>query len=245
MKKITTGFILILFTLAASAQDMEQGRHQLYNERYVSAAKTFETVLQQHPGNDEAIFHLTKALIQQNKNSEAGKILLDFQHSMLAKPFYKAAYGYWLLTQEKKDSATIYFNHAIDETKRKDIGVLSAIAYANINTEAGDPAFAVSVINDAIRRDKKNATLYELLGDAFIKQKNGAAAYENYNKAVQLDQNYAGGWYKLGKIFLAQKSKELYLDYFTKAVNADATFAPALYQLYAHYFYYDPAKAYD
>jgi tetratricopeptide (TPR) repeat protein len=245
MKKIRTGFVFILFTLGAGAQDMDLGRRQLYYERYASASKTYEAVLQQQPGNAEAIYHLTKALVLQNKASEAGTVLLGAQQGLLTEPLYKAAYGYWLLSQHKKDSAATYFTQALDATKRKDVTVLTAIAEASINNEAGDPAFAVSVINDALHRDKKNAYLYLLLGDAYVKQNNGAAVYENYNKAVQLDQNYAAAWYKLGKVFLAQKSRELYLDYFTKAVNADANYAPAIYQLYAHYFYYDPAKAYD
>ena len=111
MKIIATGIFLTLLMLAANAQNLDEGKRQMYYERYATASHTFQSILQREPQNAEAVYHLTKALIHQDKNAEAGAILLKFQPIMLEHPFYKSAYGYWLLTQNKKDSATIYFSH--------------------------------------------------------------------------------------------------------------------------------------
>src|SRR5688572_31819967 len=89
---------------------------------------------------------------------------------MQAEPLFKTAYGYLLLSLNKKDSAAIFFNDALNNTKNKNVDVLIAVAEANINSQAGDPALAISSMNNAIKREKKNEKLYVLLGDAYMKQ---------------------------------------------------------------------------
>jgi tetratricopeptide (TPR) repeat protein len=121
--------------------------------------------------------------------------------------------------------------------------VLSAVAQAHIDSKNGDAAYAIEQLKTAEKRDKKNAALQVQMGDAYLKMNNGSQAYESYKAAIELNDKMAAAYHRIGDIFLSQKSADLYLDYYTKSIQADPDYAPSLYKLYAHYFYYDPAKA--
>lgn len=241
MKKIiiTTAFLSVAALLHAQAD----GNQQLYYERFTSAENTFHQVLQQQPDNAPAWMGLAKAYIGQARFQKAADSLAAAPASVKNNPVYQAAYGATLLQAGKKNSAQIFFNQSLQQTRERDAAVLAAIAWAHIQAEKGDAAYAVSLLEKAIRRDKHSAEYYVLLGDAWLKQANGSEAYRAYQEAIAKDKNYAAAYHKTGLIFLSQKNPEMYLQYFNKAIAADANYAPSLYRLYAHEFYHDPAKA--
>lgn len=233
---ITTGF-------AGNAQSIEDGARQIYYERYNSAENTFKQLVKADPMNAEAWFGLSKTYLLQNKADEAITTLRSAPATVYTAPYYKAAIGWALLSQDKKDSAALYFGDALKQTKEKDAAILSAVAQAHIESKPGDAAYAVEILNKAIKRNKHNAELYVQLGDAYRKTANGTEAYKAYKKALEENDRYAVAYHKLGQIFLTQKNAEMYLDYFGKAVAADAAYAPSHYKLYLYQFYHDPAKA--
>jgi tetratricopeptide (TPR) repeat protein len=241
MKKIIITTVFLSATALLHAQ--ADGNQQLYYERFTSAENTFHQVLQQQPDNAQAWLGLTKAYIGQTEFQKAADSLLAAPASVKSTPFYQAAYGTALLQLGKKDSAQIFFNQALKETRQRDAAILAAVASAHINAEKGDAAYAVSLLEKAIRRDRNSAEYSVLLGDAYLKQANGSEAYKAYQDAMEKDKNYAAAYHKMGLIFLSQKNPDMYLQYFNKAVAADANYAPSLYRLYAHAFYQDPAKA--
>lgn len=243
MKKITISFSLIAAASIGHAQSLETARQQLYYERYQSAATSFQALVQQQPGNAEAWYGLTRAYLLEKQNNKAAEALHQAPANIQKAPFYEAAYGYLLLSQDKKDSAALYFNDALKQTKEKDEAILGAVAQAHIETKAGDANYAIELANKAIKRDKHNAAWPVLLGDAYRKLNNGSEAYKAYKQALEDNANYAAASFKIGEIFLTQKNPDVYLEHFNQAVASDANYAPALYQLYLYSFYHDPAKA--
>jgi tetratricopeptide (TPR) repeat protein len=159
------------------------------------------------------------------------------------KPWYLVAYGSLLLNENKRDSAVIYFEKALDETKRKNADILAAVADAHINSANGESAYAIELLQAAMKRDKKNGQLHVLMGNAYRKQHNGTEAYKAYQEALGKNGGHAEANYQLGNIFLTQKNASMYLEFFNKAIEADKEFAPAYYALYQHYLYTEPAKA--
>ncbi|HEU4471184.1 MAG TPA: hypothetical protein VFR58_08880 [Flavisolibacter sp.] len=243
MKKLFTASICLIIGIPALTQTLEEGKKHLYYERYQSAEQHFGKLVQQQPGLAEAWYGLTLAHLYQEEPAKAAGILYNAPPSIRDDAWHAAAYGRLMLSQGKKDSAAGFFNHALDKTREKDPAILEAIARAHVETEAGDAALALELTAKALKRDKKNAALKTLEGDAHLKARDGSAAYAAYKEAIEWDGNYAPAYYKIGKIFSTQKNKELYLEYFNKALEADAAYAPALQRMYVHYFYYDPAKA--
>ena len=242
MRKTILSVVLLFAFAATKAQTLEEGKRFTSYERYQSAINTFNDVLKQQPGHAEAVYELTAVYLLQGKTTEASQLLSGIQ-DVNSQPFYQAAYGYLLLNNGKKDSAAIYFNEALDRTKEKDPAVLAAVARAHVESKTGDANYAISLLDKAIRRDKNNAALYVLKGDAWQKLQNGSEAYEAYKEAYDRNSSYAPAYHKMGEIFVTQKNAEVYLENFNKAIQADPNYAPSYYKLYSHYFYLDPAKA--
>ena len=151
------------------------------------------------------------------------------------------------LRQGKTTDARQHFETAISLTKGKDVEVFNAVADANIDAKAGDAAYAIEKLNQAMQTKKfNNVETYILLGDAYRKLIDGGNAVQSYQKALTVDPKYAEAKYKIGKIYLTQNNKEFFLPAFEEAVQMDPAYAPAYYELfYYYYFHWDAAKATD
>ena len=242
MNKKFLSACLILSSSFVFAQTPEQGQQEIYYQKFKSAAKTFEKILQQKPTEGQALYRLVYAYLHSN---EADKAKQTIQSSSVPQsdPFYKVAKGYVLLNDGKKDSAVLYFNQAIDDTKEKDADILSAVARAKIETKQGDANHAIELLDKAIKRDKRNARLWLWKGNAYRKLDNGSEAFKAYQEALSKDDKLAAASYQLGNIFVTQKNTSVYLPHFQKAIETDKNFGPAYYALYIHHFYPDPAKS--
>ncbi|MET0464318.1 MAG: tetratricopeptide repeat protein [Chitinophagaceae bacterium] len=243
MKKITLFISCLNVSLFLSAQSIEEGKTFLESARYASAENAFHSVINQQPGNAEAWCLLTNTYLKQDLTNEAADTLALAPASVQENPYYLVAYGGLLLNTNKADSANHYFEQAVAATKAKDAGILAAIAEAHIEAENGNLAYALEMLEKAQKRDKKNAGLLILQGNAYRRMHKGSEAYQAYQEAIGMDKKSANAYFQLGRIFLTQKNTEMYLDYFNKSIEADQTFAPAYYALYNHYLYTEPAKA--
>lgn len=245
MKKLVLSNVLIFAIAVAGAQSLEQANQHLYYERYASAEDAFHKVLSSDPNNAEAWNGLTEAYLLQNEVDKLNDSISKAPSSVQSEPYYKVAQGALLLQQNNLAAANNLFKEVLESTKEKDAGVLAAVAEAHINAKAGDANYAIDLLNKAIKRNKKDASLYVLLGDAYRKLNNGTEAFKAYQQAIDKNDKYAEAYHKIGEIFLTQKNAELYTEYFKKALAADPDYAPSLYQLYVYEFYHNPAKAMD
>lgn len=243
MKRMLLLFALLPGFTVVFAQSIDAGKQHYYYERYKSAENFFHTYLSTHPQEAEAWFWLTKSYFVQDNSSKAADSLAFAPASVHEEPYYMIARGMVALQSNKMDSAQLYFNNAIDETKGKNAEILGAVAGAHIVSPNGNTNYALELLQKALKRDKHNASLYVLVGDAYRKMHNGTEAFKEYRKAISEDKQLAAAYYKLGDIFVSQKNQDVYLDYFTQALNADKIYAPALAAMYTHYLYRDPAKA--
>jgi tetratricopeptide (TPR) repeat protein len=243
MKRVTLLFSSMLGVFSLSAQSVEDGAQQMYYERYQSAENTFHNVLQRDANNAGAWYYLAKDYLLEDKANKANDSLQLAPANVKEDPWYKVGYGSVLLEQNKNAEAAQLFEDAIKQTREKNAGILAGVADAEIHAKAGNANYAVDLLNKAIKRDKKNPSLYVLLGDAYMKLSNGSEAFKAYQQATNVDDKYAAAYYKIGEIFVTQKNPESYVNYFQKALAADPNYAPSLYRLYVYEFNRDPAKA--
>jgi tetratricopeptide (TPR) repeat protein len=96
--------------------------------------------------------------------------------------------------------------------------------------KAGDVARATKAYDQAIvyydaaiRRDKKNATLYNKLGLAQLKANDSAGARLSFEKAVKKNSKFADALNNLGAVYFVQKNHSAAARYFKKAVALDET----------------------
>lgn len=222
------------------AQPGEGGKGYYYYQRYQSAETFFHNQLKQQPADAEAWLWLVRSYLQQDKLKNAKDSLSLAPVSVHENPYYLLAKGSIYLKSNKKDSAQLLFNEAVDITKSKNPVILGLIAEAHADSEAGDGPYAIELLTKALKRDKNSAWLYTVMGNVYRKMLNGGEAYRSYMQAAEKDKNYAEAYYQLGSIFLSQKNTGMYVDFFNKAIVADKDYAPAYRELYRHYLYTNP-----
>lgn len=238
---------LVGFCGGAMAQTVDQGKKFLYYQRYKSAKETFDKILASNPNNIEAIYWQGQALMEMKDSVAAQDLYSKALQSNGNAPLLLAGMGEVELRQGKTTDARQHFETAISLTKGKDVDVFNAVADANIDAKAGDAAYAIEKLNQAMQTKKfNNVETYILLGDAYRKLIDGGNAVQSYQKALTVDPKYAEAKYKIGKIYLTQNNKEFFLPAFEEAVQMDPAYAPAYYELfYYYYFHWDAAKATD
>ncbi len=225
------------------AQEAPGVQQMLQYERYNSAESAAKALIQSDGNNPAHWYWLSQVYLNKKDSLSLSTLLQEIPAGIKKDAWYNIVYGNILLAAGKDAEAKKYYEEAIDATRGKDVNILAAIARANVYSNKGDKQYAISIVEKAIKRDKKNAELHTILGDAWYRLVNGSEAYKAYQEAISHNSNYAAALYGLGKIFASQNNTELVLKYYNDAIAADHNFAPALYDLYYHYYYSDLNKA--
>src|SRR5687767_3939036 len=231
MKKMVLLFTGILSVFIIKAQSLDEAKNLIVHERYNSAKQMLHQLIKDNAGNEMAWYLLTQTYLQQDKLDTIRDSLQKAPADLVSSPMIQVAKGHILLKENRNAEADVYFNNALKQTKNKNAAVLEAVARAQFDADAGNAQYGVELVNKAIKRDKRNPALYNLLGDLYRKLANGSESYRAYERALALDRNNAVAKYNLGKIFVSQNNAEYYLKYFKEAVEADPSYAPALYEL--------------
>jgi tetratricopeptide (TPR) repeat protein len=250
IQRIFSGIIAMSFVMFVNAQSIESARKHLYYQRYESAVRELQLMVDQGINMPEAAYWLGEVYLQQQKLEAAREVLLKgTQYATLknisrkTEPFVFIGWAHYLLNKGEIADARKQMEEFLSLTKYKNPEVLLAVARAHIQSKNGDVAWAVRLLEIAQKRDKKNAALYVVMGDAYRKLSNGSSAVTYYQQASMLDPVRAEIYYKTGLIYKTQKNTKIYTEQFEKAVAADSAYSPAMYELYYHYFYRDIVKA--
>jgi tetratricopeptide (TPR) repeat protein len=241
--KIIFSAALVLITCSVNAQTIEQGKKYMYYERYQSAKNEFSNVLSQKPADPEATYWLGQAEIALG-NIDVAKNLYRTAVKDNNHPLLVAGCGQADLLENKTAEAKNRFESAITMTKSKNPDVLAAIARAHINSPAGDGNYAVNQLKTATTiKGVKDASLFILMGDAYVKLREGGLAVNAYDDALLIDPNNALALYHQASIYLTVNAKQTFLPLFEKALEKDPAFAPAYFSLYEYWFKRDVNKA--
>jgi tetratricopeptide (TPR) repeat protein len=239
MKKII--FVITMFlTVNVFAQSNQEGEKLLYYQKYLSAEDAFHRIISANPADAEAWMLLVKTYLLQGDKQKAVDKLMNSPESFFDSPYYMVAKGGSLYANGKIDSSRIFFDKAVSETKGKKADILANAAALQIIAGGDDMSFPLELLEKAMKRDKNNASLYVLKGNAYRNMHNGSEAYKAYQEAIGKDKDYAEAYQRLGDLFLSQKNRDMYMEYFNKAVTADNNYGPAYYDLYNYYVYTEP-----
>ncbi len=242
MKRIILTIAMGMCATVLVAQDLQSIKKNIYYRRYPTAVTQLHQYLDKNPNNAEAWYLLTKTYLLNDRLDAAEDTIKNVPPGITNEPFVHVATGAILL-QRGQTEADKHFRQALDDTKRKNVAIHEAIAFAHIHARQGNGQYALDVLNSLRKKDKKNARWFLLTGDAYRKLLDGSEAYKRYQRALHVDEKYAKAYYRLGQIFQTQKNNDVFVQYFQKAVAADPGYDPALYQLYLYEFNRNPAKA--
>jgi tetratricopeptide (TPR) repeat protein len=246
-RKFLIPVLFILGTGVADAQNLEQIKDLLDNERYASAENMLEEKLQQQPAEPELNYLMVKAYLGQHKTGDVQKFVEINLATAVANetlPMNQAAYGRYLLSAGRVAEAETVFNRLLEvKQNKKDELLLLAIAEALIDEKTGSAVKALEVLDLAAKRDKKNAAVDILKGNAYRKAGDASNAFLAYKEALEKDPASVKAHYLMGKIFVTQKNSEIYMEHFMKAYQLDSTYVPVLDELYDHYYHRDIREA--
>src|SRR5664279_5342978 len=150
------------------------------------------------------------------------------------------------LMEGQKEDARNKFEAAMSIPKKKELPeIQEAVGRANVDTKSGDPVYAIGLLNQAADKDKKNAEVQILLGDAYRKMIDGANATTSYTNALAIDPKSARADFMIGRIYETQGygQEAIYMKYYNDAIAADPNFAPVYYWLYNYYYERDVNKS--
>jgi tetratricopeptide (TPR) repeat protein len=242
MKQVKVGILFCIALLATSfakAQSIEEGKRFMYYERYKSAKDVLEKLVAANAANADAAYLLGQTYLALEDVASAKSL---YQRTLMANPnspLLIAAMGHIELLEGKLQDARSRFETAVSLTQGKNIGVLNAVGFANVDAKEGDAMYAVDKLKQATTiKGFKDAEVLTNLGDAYRKMGDGGSALRSYESALAIAPNYAKASYRIGKIYQTQgrQQEEIFMRYYNDAIAKDAAYAPAYFNLYSYFY---------
>lgn len=243
MKRLKVLLPLFFLAIHSLAQDIDNGKKHYYYRRYNSAEQFFHDYLKQQPQSGEGWLWLAKTYVQLQKVDKLNDSLSKAPADIQDDPFFLIAKGIQSVVNKQADASRTYFEKAIDQTKGKKPEIFAAIAEAQLFSKEGNLDYGIEKVQNALKKEKNNSSLYAILGNLYLAKHDGTEAYKAYRTAIDKDDANAEAYYQLGLIFLSQKNTDLFIENFKKAVSSDNRYAPAWYELYNYSRYTDPVTA--
>jgi Flp pilus assembly protein TadD len=252
MRKMKQLFLLSSFIFLGNilfAQSIDDGKKFLDYERYTSAQNVFSKLVAANPNDIEAVYWLGQTYIKNDENPDTSAAKELYQKTLQAhpnEPLLIVGMGEIDLMEGKKEEARNKFNVALNIPKKRDMPpVQVAVARANIDSKDGDVPYAIDNLNQAADKEKKDAEIQVLLGDAYRKMIDGANATLAYQKALDLDPKNARANFMIGRIYETQGfgQEPIYMKYYNAAMATDPNFAPVYQWLYQYYYKRDVNKS--
>lgn len=242
MKKIGLFASLILLGNVLFAQGINEGKQFLNYERYQSAEDVFQKLLASNPNNIEAAYWLGQTYLANQDIVDTTSAKELYQKVLQANPnapLIMVGIGQVELREGKKTDARSHFEAAISLAKKKEKDdIQEAVGRANVLAKNGDILYGIAKLNEAAEKDKKNADIFNLIGEGYWKLNDGSNAIINYQKALAIDPNDARASWMIGRIYETQgyNQETIYMKHYLDAINEDPKFAPVYYWLYGYYY---------
>jgi hypothetical protein len=242
-RKLLLYACFVLGSLDAFSQTVGEGIRLYDREKFASASAMLKQVLMANPSDIKAGFWLMRSYLSMGALSQASGVPTQVNETVRTEPLYKVMEGMTALQKGDSLTAQSYFLAALGDSRKKDPAIQLAIAQAQIDADRGNLYYALELLNEAERRDRKNPAIYIAMGDAYRKLYNGSEAVRSYSTSLELDKTNPVPYYKMGKIYQTQNNAEVFNEFYNKTLAADPAFAPAYYQQYYAWYFKDVTKA--
>ena len=242
MKKIGLLASLILLGTVLFAQGINEGKQFLNYERYQSAEDIFQKLLTSDPNNIEAAYWLGQTYLANQDIVDTTSAKELYQKTLQANPnapLIMVGVGQVELREGKTTDARNHFETAISLAKKKEKSdIQQAVGRANVQAKNGDILYGIAKLNEAAEKDKKNAEIFNLIGEGYWKLNDGSNAIINYQKALAIDANDPRASWMIGRIYETQgyNQETIYMKHYLDAIREDPNFAPVYYWLYGYYY---------
>ncbi len=237
---------MIMFLMAAGvlfAQQTDRGRKLYSYEKYGTAIQTLKKAVTETPADITNWYWLVKSQLAAGHIDSVSLTIQQIPATIAEHPLAKVIRGELLLHKNDSLHAWSLFTEAIGTKRKKDPAIQWAVARSIVDAPKGNLLQAIALLEDAAKKDKKNADIHIAIGDAYRKLYDGSSAVRAYQEAIDTDPQNAYPYYMMGKIYQTQNNVEVFTKYYNKAIAADPDFAPVYYPLYYYYYFRDVNKA--
>ncbi len=193
MRQLSISLLLAFTSIGSSvmAQTLEQGNSFFIMKGMQVHSPHLKKPSNANPNNIDAVYWLGQTLIHRRDTRDTlvrKRCIRKCLQRMEMPPLLLAGMGHIELLYGNKTDSRQRFETAISSTKEKDINVLNAVAYANIDAKAGDPNYAIQKLELATQIKRFNdPETYVLMGDAYRRLLDGGNAVQSYQKALNLN----------------------------------------------------------
>jgi tetratricopeptide (TPR) repeat protein len=234
MKVVAFVFSVLAF-INVQAQTVQDGLALIHTERFNEAGELFKKLASGTPSADNQ-YYLGYYYLKTDSLDAAQKA---FEKGVeLDEKSYLNMVGLGTIALGKGDKAKAKELFDLAEKKnKKNAETLYRIGEAyTLFEKNNDPAEAIRLLDEAVKRDKNLADAYIAKGDALMLRNEGGPAATAYEYALTAKPNYAVAYNRIGQIYLRGKNYNLALENYKKAIEADPNFAPAYKDLAELYF---------
>ncbi|MBK7434076.1 MAG: tetratricopeptide repeat protein [Chitinophagaceae bacterium] len=247
MNRVKKGLFLMTLVVLGNgvfAQTIDEGRKQLYYEKYISARNVFQKLVGANPADADAVYWLGQTLIAPDEDKDVAGAKALYQTSLALNSnsaLLIAGMGHLELLEGRTQDARNRFETAISLSNGKSIPVLNAVGFANadFDSKLGDAGYAIEKLKQAVAlKGMKDPDVYVNLGDAYRKMADGGNAQLSYEAALALKPDYARAKYRIGRIYQTQgvTQEDIYMKYYNEAIAMDPNYTPVYWTLH-QYFY--------
>jgi tetratricopeptide (TPR) repeat protein len=209
MKHILSIVVLILVTATVSLlsqPQLDKSRELIKQKNFTEAVNVCKAYIQSNQNDENAWLILAEAFQRaglKDSAENAARKVVQLDDEMLE--------GYTILAKvqlEKKDIQGAYKTakaglKTIGKKQQKFPPLLVVLGQTLLATDSADAALIVA--SEAKEIDSKNANAYEVIGDAYVKQRVAPMAISSYEKSLEVDSLQPQVLYKLANAYLMER----------------------------------------
>lgn len=189
---VATVLVLVAAAGTASAQDDWNDGLKAFNAKdYATAAQQFQAVIQRAPDYAGAYYMLGLTQRAQGNTSQALGNLRKAVELDGDQALYRIELGNTLVQAGQYQDAFSTLQSVGFSSLPANYRGAYALAYAKAASEVGRCDAAITVLNQQVRADAKDARLYQALGACQAAQGDTAQAFDAYARAFELDPSNA------------------------------------------------------
>lgn len=229
-KAIIFSLAFIIYNSFGYAQTLPDAITKTENERFDLAAADFRQLITKEPSKGDNYFYFGENYF---KNSNLDSALLMYKKGAEVQPTNGINFvgiGKVMFAQGKDaDANTNLFKAKTLGAKSATILIELAEAYITAPGTSKKPDEAITLLDNALKLESKNAEAHILKGDALeiLHPTEGGMAIKEYEDAQKLNPKSPKAVLRQGKLFLRARNYQLALDKYKEAEKIDPTFAPA------------------
>ncbi|HEX7414573.1 MAG TPA: tetratricopeptide repeat protein [Bacteroidia bacterium] len=229
-KAIIFNLSFLIFRSFGYAQTLPDAITKTENERFDLAAADFRQLITKDPSKGDNYFYFGENYF---KNGFLDSALLMYKKGAEVQPTNGINFvgiGKVMFAQGKDaDANTNLFKAKTLGAKSATILIELAEAYITAPGTSKKPDEAITLLDNALKLEPKNAEAHILKGDALeiLHPTEGGMAIKEYEDAQKLNPKSPKAVLRQGKLFLRARNYQLALDKYKEAEKIDPTFAPA------------------